>query len=337
MAARNTGMGVLEPLGIADLEERLYNQLLDQPGADVSELTAVVGLPRRRVEDALRALEDKGLASRSPTRPIRFLPAAPETALEVLILRRQQALHVARAQAAQLQRRFVKGSERASSPLELIEVVTGEPAVLQRYRQLRAMAQQEVLSFDKPPYTADLAVGADLTITDLQRGVKFRTVLDPSALDLQGRAEQIKRAAAAGEQLRIGTVPMKLAIADQRIAIVPLRIDVSERGSMLDGLIVVHSSPLLEALARLFDLVWTQAATPMLSVRETEPSDRALDATDRDILLLLVGGAKDESIARTLGLADRTVGRRVSLMMASLNAQTRFQLGMQAVKRGWVE
>jgi DNA-binding NarL/FixJ family response regulator len=45
-------------------------------------------------------------------------------------------------------------------------------------------------------------------------------------------------------------------------------------------------------------------------------------------------GAKDETIARQLGVSLRTVRRRVAELMDELGASTRFQAGMEAVRRG---
>jgi DNA-binding NarL/FixJ family response regulator len=56
----------------------------------------------------------------------------------------------------------------------------------------------------------------------------------------------------------------------------------------------------------------------------------------RDILELLMLGAKDEAIARHLGVSLRTVRRRVADLMDDLGTGTRFQAGMEAVRRGWL-
>ena len=47
-------------------------------------------------------------------------------------------------------------------------------------------------------------------------------------------------------------------------------------------------------------------------------------------------GAKDEQIARTMGLSLRTVRRRVADLMIELGVDTRFQAGAEAVRRGWL-
>ena len=45
---------------------------------------------------------------------------------------------------------------------------------------------------------------------------------------------------------------------------------------------------------------------------------------------------KDEQIARELGLSLRTVRRRVAEVLDELGATSRFQAGVEAVRRGWV-
>ena len=60
-------------------------------------------------------------------------------------------------------------------------------------------------------------------------------------------------------------------------------------------------------------------------------------ASDRRLLLdQLARGAKDEQIARTLGLSLRTVRRRVAELLDDLEASSRFQAGVEAVRRGWI-
>ena len=45
---------------------------------------------------------------------------------------------------------------------------------------------------------------------------------------------------------------------------------------------------------------------------------------------------KDEQIARALGMSVRTVRRRVADLMDELGADSRFQAGVEAVRRGWI-
>jgi len=57
---------------------------------------------------------------------------------------------------------------------------------------------------------------------------------------------------------------------------------------------------------------------------------------DRDILLLLAGGAIDDMISRRLRTNPRTGQRRVRTLMESLGAQIRSRAGVQAARRRWI-
>ncbi|HEX5861291.1 MAG TPA: helix-turn-helix domain-containing protein, partial [Nocardioides sp.] len=56
----------------------------------------------------------------------------------------------------------------------------------------------------------------------------------------------------------------------------------------------------------------------------------------RFLLQQLAAGAKDEQIARVLGISLRTVRRRVADLLSELGVDTRFQAGAEAVRRGWL-
>jgi DNA-binding NarL/FixJ family response regulator len=56
----------------------------------------------------------------------------------------------------------------------------------------------------------------------------------------------------------------------------------------------------------------------------------------RFLLQQLAAGAKDEQIARSLDLSLRTVRRRIADVMSDLGADSRFQAGVEAARRGWI-
>ena len=69
---------------------------------------------------------------------------------------------------------------------------------------------------------------------------------------------------------------------------------------------------------------------PDLDLGEARPDLR------RFLLQQLAAGAKDEQIARSLGVSLRTVRRRVSEPVDELGVENRFQAGVEAVRRGWI-
>ena len=86
----------LETLGISEIEERVYEALLDRSGATSAELERDLALPARKLERVIEQLEQKGLATRTTGQPRRYIPASPDIAVEALVLRRQDELRRAR-------------------------------------------------------------------------------------------------------------------------------------------------------------------------------------------------------------------------------------------------
>ncbi len=326
------GGRLFEAAGIAELDEMIYRLLLQRPGCSAAELAALCSVSSQRVRMALQSLQEKGLASRAASKESRFVPARPDVAIEVLVLRRQEELEHARLAAYKLLEDFHAAVER-TNPVQLVEVIVGRAAMVQKFEQIQRRAEQEVQLFDKPPYA--LAVN-ETELELLQKGISYLVVYDSDAFKVSGQLHNIGRLTAAGEEARVHSgLPMKLAIADRKVALVPLTVD--EPG--IEGGAVIHASSLLSALRTLFQVFWDGGAPIRLSqaASEARTDDSVLDREHQEVLVLLAAGLTDETIARQLRLGPRTVQRRVRRMMDVLGAGTRFQAGLLAAKRGWLE
>ncbi|MFJ3231488.1 helix-turn-helix transcriptional regulator [Streptomyces sp. NPDC086787] len=66
-------------------------------------------------------------------------------------------------------------------------------------------------------------------------------------------------------------------------------------------------------------------------------SGPALTGREREVLELLAAGHLDESIARQLNISVRTCRRVIAALMDRLEARSRFQAGVIAVARGWMD
>jgi len=103
------------------------------------------------------------------------------------------------------------------------------------------------------------------------------------------------------------------------------------------GGLLVHPSGLLDALLHLFDLIWASANEVLpTDTGTTELAADRLDDVDARILTLLLAGLTDQAIGGQLGMSLRTVQRRVSQLMDRAQVVTRFQLGHEASRRGWL-
>jgi sugar-specific transcriptional regulator TrmB len=310
---------MLEPLGVAPDAESVYRILLRNPRATVSELTALAGRSARWTRASVGTLEALGLVSRLPGRPARLVATPPDTAVDVLVARRETEVAAIRRAATALLAELP--TEQRHRPEDQLRIVFGKEAVAAQFLQLQQAATTDLCVLDRPPYAQDPAQQNPAEQTLLARGVRVRGIYAPEALEVPGALELMREAVASGEEARVYVdVPLKLAIADRSMAILPFT---GKTSGMIDSALVVYAPTLLDALGKLFDLLW-QVAEPVLP---------AIEGPDDRLLSLLAAGLKDEAIARQLGVSLRTVHRRTSELAASLGARTRFQAGVLAERR----
>ncbi len=315
---------MLERLGVPADDDRVYLVLLEDPGLTRIELAERSGLSYRAIQRALAGFAELGVVSRLAGRPARYVAAAPDTAVEMLLGRQQQAAALARAEAQTLLETIPAARLRRRE--DQLEIVTGRQAVASRIRQLVDTAADELLVLDQPPLACAPGPNGDWSSL-VRRGVRTRRVYAPEAIEQPDAGEESSERAFGAEQVRIcEDLPAKLVIADRAVAMLPF----TDEGSGVDSALVVCSSTLLVALVHLFELLW-QRSVPV-SRRNGEWSVEG--GLDERLLGLLAAGLKDEAIARQLGVSLRTVHRRTSELLDRLGARTRFQAGMQAVRRG---
>jgi predicted DNA-binding transcriptional regulator len=326
---------VLQAIGVSALGERVYATLLDTPRASEAEVAAVLQLAEREVAAAVGELETLGLLSRLADADRTIVPAPPAIAIEALALRRRQELdeavlaasHYASVHAA---RHLVDQASGA----DLVEVVTGRDALTSHFAQVQLGARRSMRVFDTPPYVAvaeDAPNQAEFDI--LARGVDCRVIYDEEALDAPHAVDQIRRAAAAGERSRLApALPTKLVIVDDDLALLPLN---PPGGAQRDAAMLVHRSPLLTALIALFEALWIQSRP--LDLDPLAHGEDAVLALPRDgqlLLAMIAAGKPTKSIARQLGIDERTVRRRVEQLRGRLGARNRMELVARAAERG---
>lgn len=334
---------MLESLGISDMEEQVYRALLRDPTAAAGDLALVAGVSHTALRRVLSALEMKGLISHSAGRGPGYVALAPDVAVEGLIRRRQTDLEQIRSYLPQLRQEYHHPEDRGD-PVEFVEVVSGRHAVTRRFAQLQQSATESILIFDKPPYAAsddaDIQPFNQLELQRLEGRIRYRTIYSNEGLKIPGRWKVIKAYIRAGEAARVSPeLPMKLAIADSQLAIMPLSVNAPSPNTpfQVESAVVIHHSSLLDALILLFEAFWLQALPLSFSTdSRKDVMPEGADAETGLLLALLTAGLTDEVIAQQLGMSIRTVRRRIRHLMDHLGVVTRFQAGLQAAKRGWL-
>ncbi|GAA2108450.1 helix-turn-helix transcriptional regulator [Actinomadura alba] len=320
---------LLDGLGVSAAEEAAYRALLRHGPTPLTGLAPVARTSVTALRRMLPRLEEFGLVTRLPGRPLRLLATPPHVAVEGLVARRQEAIAHSRAAIGLLAAEM--STLDGPHPEELLEIVNGKAAIASRYLQLQKGVREEFLVLVRPPYANDFSRPDEQQEAVMRRGARVRGIYGPHAFDEPYAFEHTRRAITAGEEARVGNVPVKLAIADRHTALLPLT---SESATAVDSALVVRPSALLDSLISLFEVLWT-AATPLTLTKVDSPSGTR--PSDADILTLMAAGMKDDAIARQLGVSPRTLQRRLHDLLDRLGARTRFQAGLIAARKGWLD
>jgi len=154
-------------------------------------------------------------------------------------------------------------------------------------------------------------------------GVRTRKLYRPGVMLDPTGAQHARFVAAAGAQVRITTAELTEAlVVDRRIAI--LAGDGSFTVVWIPGVVAgVHAH---------LDLAWNEAA----DLADYERDYGEICSLAPRMLELLGAGAADGAAARSMGLSLRTYRRRVTQLLATLGATSRFQAGARARELGLI-
>ena len=324
--------GSLSPLGIAGLlpgDEHFYRIVLRASGATRDRLSELTGLSMGALADALDRFVEAGLVHVSDDL---VAAAPPAEVLGSIISEKTERLLRENEQVDALRNLLpTLVADHSSMDRDLGEAVDVRAAqggdIVSLIRRLAVESTGDLMWFRPDQWRLSSAPAIDDLVRELmESGRRSRAIYPARALE---EAPQMLRARAeAGERVRIvASVPTRIAIMGSSVALLPDRwgVDTGRR-------LVVREHSLVRALGSLFDHVWEHAmGVPGLDGDMGDPGGER-----RLLLQQLTRGMKDEQIARALGVSLRTVRRRVADIMEELGAASRFQAGVEAVRRGWI-
>ncbi|WP_030903908.1 LuxR family transcriptional regulator [Streptomyces sp. NRRL F-5126] len=153
-------------------------------------------------------------------------------------------------------------------------------------------------------------------------------LLSPVALADEGARAHLRQVRREGTLVRISgsLLPHETILIDRRVMILAGRDAPGGREYT-----VTTSKSLIDGVHSLWEAIWDSAADFDTYLRGDVPH---LDTDSRTVLEALGSGLTDASAARRLGVSLRTYRRRVAELMATLEADSRFQAGLRAGELG---
>lgn len=253
-----------EGLELSPYAARVLVALLRVGSANSSELARVSGVPRTSTYQIIEELSRKGLAQRlAVDGPATWASPGRDQVLDRLDALHQERLHQQRARTARIRELLATTFRDPPSPAgPYVQVLLGATQVARMYDRLVAQAETELLVFNRPPYSQPPEEVSQTVLDAADRGVDTRTLYDaaqwsdPEAGAFRAAMDRYHAGGVKGAVVM--NLPIKLAVADRRVALLAMADPFTPGISFPTTLLVEH--PGFAALqAGAFERMWAQA------------------------------------------------------------------------------
>ncbi|CAM3704626.1 helix-turn-helix domain-containing protein [Nocardioides zeicaulis] len=325
--ARGEDAWLAAAFGMTEQMEPLYRRILPGSGLTLAQVAASMALP---VDDLLDQLAPLVALSVVAVEDGVLHVVDPATATSRALAQQAEKLLVASRELMRLADVLPALGEPRDERMPQEQVIDGDVSAMADVPATIAQWVRENrgdLSFLRPdqwrfPSESEMAVAVGNAI---RSGRRVRAIYPARALT--EAPEVLRTRAEIGEEIRVvPSVPTRLVVVGPRRAIVPEPLGVGA-----EHRVVVRQAAVVGMFQAYFDELWDRAGHVDARAGRLPPRDQR-----RMLLAELADGVKDEQIARNLDVSLRTVRRRVADLMDQLDVDTRFQLGVEAARRGWL-
>lgn len=322
---------LITALGYNVTQERLYQRLLTQSGREWVEVPAALMRDADELRKEMEPYVASGIVSFDDGR---MQVASPS---EVLVQMLQETADegdraMARMRAIADAMPFLSATGVRPRPGDVHDIAPldgelssgGDVPALLRALLLQSKGDLMQLRPDQWRHPTTSA-GHELVGTLISSGRRMRSIHPVQAL--RDAPEVLHARATAGEEVRLlPEVPTRMLLIGHTHAVLP-----EPLGFVDEPRSLIRQRGIVDALVLWFEELWDRALPLPAEGASTDGTD-----VRRFLLQELAGGAQDEQIARRLGISLRTVRRRVAELLVELGADSRFQAGVEAARRGWL-
>jgi DNA-binding CsgD family transcriptional regulator len=227
-----------------------------------------------------------------------------------------------------LRRREAPAAHRAWSEPAAGRTGTARAAAALLGAELEELTRDELIALVPEPWLFERMVPAGLFTKLLRQGLTVRVLHGPARPGEPAPFPALTRLGTAAPTTF--SLPYPVIVRDRSVLYMP---HPDPRHPMAGRLAPQAHVVAARSLAVAFDLAWAAACGGQAPLT---PPPGQVTAEQREILQVLSNGVTDDHAAAQLHMSRRTFARRVAALMDSLGATSRFQVGVQAARRGLI-
>jgi DNA-binding CsgD family transcriptional regulator len=315
--------------GLGPVAVQVYMYAVTRLHFHPAELVDALGLKAGEIDDAMGRLLGLKLVQPELGRDDGEMTCVPpESAADLLLAPFEQQAREQRQALGRIRsalQALVPGYEAGVAHrrrIHAVEVVSDLAAVREIIEEAARLCTEQVLT-SQPGGGRSAEVLADAIPRDedmLRRRVVMRSIYQHTARYDAPTIAYVERVAGLGAQVRtLGDNLMRMIVFDHDLGIMEVPDD---RYSA----VVIREANIVSFMISAFDRAWITAEPFPTSFARREVKLVSEDLRQL-IVSLLAEGRDDKSIARRLGMSERTCQRYVRDIMLQLGAKTRFQAG----------
>jgi len=258
----------LRSLGLTDYEIRVYLGILRHPLSRIPEIARWSGVPQPKVYATVKRLISRGLCE-THLGPVNTYSALPPKNSFTPLLEELRAQHVdAKEVIKTLQKEHTAPSDSLGAREGRIKVFQGNQATSRNFRFLLSRVHRDVALLSRRPFV--VSDDDELMREAIERGVRVRIVVEiPDGFEVDDEPVFRRQVEIGCESRHIERVPMRLAIFDQKVALLPLHDTTDEGGGSM--ILEVRNEILAGGMLEIFEDLW-EKATPFSVGRKRRSS-----------------------------------------------------------------
>jgi HTH-type transcriptional regulator, sugar sensing transcriptional regulator len=254
----------LQQLGLNAYEARSYLVLLGHSRFKALELAPRSHVPRQKIYEVLDSLVEKGFARVVQDRTKLFSAVEPNLAIPAYLARKRELVEQELTDQARSGSNLMQDlngiyseGKGGRGTLDFLRIVAEPTQTAAEYRRMLAEVKAEYLEFSRPPYAVD-PLDEMLVKQARMNGVSCRLLIESGTLDEHHRQRLVEYAAAGVEIRQASSLPLKLALFDDRNGLIALLDPVISKPTWTS--LVFDHAGLGEAMKHLFEDRWQRAA-----------------------------------------------------------------------------